>query len=234
VTSSKPFDITALDSLTAGIFNAPTSGDRGARLREWLQTEPSEELMSEVYRELSGRDKGVAKLLKEKLDDIKRLHGQESLATEWAQKAEHLLQASRLNIADALAWQRDAAKAGAPLSREPLAGFKQRLTEVVKGVEDLQHQVMVQREAAVLLAQRIDRWAEHRFGRQQPITMVARVQSGQGCPAHRRQRRAKGVERPGHQNRCCARKRGEQSDCVIRVTAAIGKVHFAGAVREQA
>ena len=156
VTSSKPFDIAALDTVTAGIFNAPTSGERGARLREWLLTEPSEDLLSEVYRELSGRDKGVAKILKEKLDDIKRLHGQEALATEWAQKAEHLLQASRLNIADALAWQRDAAKAGAPLSREPLASFKQRLTEVVKGVEDLQHQVMVQREAAVLLAQRIE------------------------------------------------------------------------------
>jgi hypothetical protein len=156
VTSSKPFDIATLDPLTAGIFNAPTSGERSARLREWLQTEPSEDFMSEVYRELSGRDKGVAKLLKEKLDELKRLHGQEALATEWAQKAEQLLQSPRLNIADALAWQRDAAKAGAPLSREPLAGFKQRLTEVVKGVEDLQHQVMVQREAAVLLAQRIE------------------------------------------------------------------------------
>jgi hypothetical protein len=156
VTSSKPFDIAALDSLAAGIFNAPTSSDRSARLREWLVTEPSEELMAEVYRELSGRDKGVAKLLKEKLEEIKRLHGQEALATEWAQKANDLLQSTRLNIADALAWQRDAAKAGAPLSREPLAGLKQRLTEVVKGVEDLQHQVMVQREAAVLLAQRIE------------------------------------------------------------------------------
>jgi ATP-dependent RNA helicase SUPV3L1/SUV3 len=156
VTSSKPFDIATLDPLTADIFNAPTSGERSARLREWLQTEPSEDFMSEVYRELSARDKGVAKLLKEKLDELKRLHGQEALATEWAQKAEQLLQAPRLNIADALAWQRDAAKAGAPLSREPLAGFKQRLTEVVKGVEDLQHQVMVQREAAVLLAQRIE------------------------------------------------------------------------------
>lgn len=112
--------------------------------------------MAEVYRELSGRDKGVAKLLKEKLDDIKRSHGQEALATEWADKAEQLLQAPRLNMADALAWQRDAAKAGAPLSRDPLAGFKLRLSEMVKGVEDLQHQVMVQREAAVLLAQRIE------------------------------------------------------------------------------
>ena len=156
MTSSKPFDIASLDPLTAGIFNAPTSGERSARLREWLLTEPSEGFMTEVYRELSGRDKGVAKLLKEKLDELKRIHGQEALATEWVQKAEQLLNAPRLNMADALAWQRDAAKAGAPLSREPLAGLKQRLTEVVKGVEDLQHQVMVQREAAVLLAQRIE------------------------------------------------------------------------------
>ena len=156
MTSSKPFDIASLDPLTAGIFNAPTSGERSARLREWLLTEPSEDFMTEVYRELSARDKGVAKLLKEKLDELKRLHGQEALATEWVQKAEQLLNAPRLNMADALAWQRDAAKAGAPLSREPLAGLKQRLTEVVKGVEDLQHQVMVQREAAVLLAQRIE------------------------------------------------------------------------------
>ena len=154
--ASKPLDIAALDPLTAGIFNAPTSGERSARLREWLLTEPSQELLGEVYRELSGRDKGVAKLLKEKLDDIKRTHGQEVLAAEWAHKAEQLLQAPRLNIADALAWQRDAAKAGAPLSREPLASLKLRLNEVVKGVEDLQHQVMVQREAAVLLAQRIE------------------------------------------------------------------------------
>ncbi|WP_396432884.1 DUF349 domain-containing protein [Limnohabitans sp.] len=154
--SSKPFDIATLEPLVAGIFKAPNSAERSVRLREWLLSEPAESLMADVYRELSGRDKGVAKLLKEKLDEIKRSHGQEALAAEWAHKAEQLLQAPRLNMADALAWQRDAAKAGAPLSREPLAGLKQRLTEVVKGVEDLQHQVMVQREVAVLLAQRIE------------------------------------------------------------------------------
>ena len=154
--SSKPFDIAALDSLTGGAFQAVTSGERSARLREWLLSEPTAEVLAEVYRELSTRDKGAAKLLKEKLDELKRVHGQEALASDWAQKAEQLLQAPRLNIADAMAWQRDAAKAGAPLSREPLASLKLRLAEVVKGVEDLQHQVMVQREAAVLLAQRIE------------------------------------------------------------------------------
>ena len=34
MTSSKPFDIASLDPLTAGIFNAPTSGERSARLRD--------------------------------------------------------------------------------------------------------------------------------------------------------------------------------------------------------
>jgi hypothetical protein len=156
VTSSKPLDLATLDPLTGGVFSAATSGERSARLREWLLTDPSEEHMHEVHRELSARDKGAAKILKEKLDEIKRAHGQDALASDWAQKAEQMLQAPRLNIADALAWQRDAAKAGAPLSREPLASLKIRLAEVVKGVEDLQHQVMVQREAAVLLAQRIE------------------------------------------------------------------------------
>ena len=153
---SKPLDLANLDPLTAGIFQATTSGDRSARLREWLQTGPNEALLHEVYRELSSKDKGVAKQLKEKIDEIKRSHGQEALASDWAQKAELILSAPRLNMADALAWQRDAAKAGAPLSREPLASLKVKLVEVVKGVEDLQHQVMVQRESAVLLAQRIE------------------------------------------------------------------------------
>jgi hypothetical protein len=55
-----------------------------------------------------------------------------------------------------MAWQRDAAKAGAPLSREPLAGLKTALADRVKAIEDLQHQSQVQREAAVLLAQRVE------------------------------------------------------------------------------
>ncbi|WP_296355217.1 DUF349 domain-containing protein, partial [Ramlibacter sp.] len=112
--------------------------------------------MHEVFRELSARDKGAARPLREKLDELKRAKGQEIIAAEWAEKARALLGQSKLNIADALAWQRDAAKAGAPLSREPLAALKAELAERVKGIEDMQHRVQVQREAAVLLAQRIE------------------------------------------------------------------------------
>jgi ATP-dependent RNA helicase SUPV3L1/SUV3 len=54
--SSKPVDIQALDQLTGGVFTAATSGERSARLRDWLLTEPSVEQMNEVYHELSGRE----------------------------------------------------------------------------------------------------------------------------------------------------------------------------------
>jgi hypothetical protein len=109
-----------------------------------------------VFKELSVKDKGAAKLVRERLDEIKRSKGQEILGAEWAAKAQSLLDTAKLNIADALAWQRDAAKAGAPLSKEPLASLKTQLVERVRAIEDLQHQVQVQREAAVLLAQRIE------------------------------------------------------------------------------
>lgn len=156
VSAPKSPDTQALDQLTGGAFSAPTSGERAARVREWLATQPGTELMQEVYRELSARDKGAARALRERLDEIKRAKGQEAIAAEWAEKGHSLLGQPRMNIADAMAWQRDAAKAGAPLSREPLAGLKAQLAERVKGIEDLQTRVQVQREAAVLLAQRIE------------------------------------------------------------------------------
>ncbi|TAH12178.1 MAG: DUF349 domain-containing protein [Curvibacter sp.] len=154
--SAKHLDIAQLDSLTGGAFSASTAGDRASRIREWLQGNPNPELLADVFRELSVKDKGAAKLVRERLDEAKRAKGQELMAAEWAARAQALIETAKLNIADALAWQRDAAKAGAPLSKEPLATLKTQLAERVRGIEDLQHQVQVQREAAVLLAQRIE------------------------------------------------------------------------------
>jgi ATP-dependent RNA helicase SUPV3L1/SUV3 len=145
-----------LDAVTGGAFSAPTSGDRAAKVREWLATNPSAEQMQEVFKELSTKDKGAAKPLREKLDELKRANASEHIAAEWADKARALLAGSKLNIADALGWQRDAAKAGAPLSKEPLASVKTQLAERVKLIEDLQHRAQVQREAALLMAQRIE------------------------------------------------------------------------------
>lgn len=145
-----------LDLMTGGAFSASTSSERTARIRDWLSQTPDTEQMQAVFKELSAKDKGAARLLREKLDEIKRSKGQELIAKEWADKAHALLALSKLNIADAMAWQRDAAKAGAPLSKEPLSLLKAELGERVKVIEDLQHRVQVQREAAVLLAQRIE------------------------------------------------------------------------------
>jgi len=145
-----------LDGVTGGAFSAATSGERAAKVREWLATNPGAEQLQEVFKELSARDKGAAKAIRERMDEMRRAKGQEAIAAEWAEKADKLLGASKLNIADALAWQRDAAKAGAPLSREPLSALKTQLADRVKTIEDLQHRVQVQREAAVLLAQRVE------------------------------------------------------------------------------
>ena len=72
MSSLKPHDTQSLDALTGGAFSAPTSGERAARVRDWLAAQPSAEQMQEVFRELSTRDKGAARLLREKLDEIKR------------------------------------------------------------------------------------------------------------------------------------------------------------------
>jgi len=155
-TPAKNNDIAHLDSLTGGVFSASTSGERAARVRDWLLGNPDHDQLSAVFKELSVKDKGAAKPVREKLDEAKRTKGQEALVLEWAAKAQALLDTAKLNIADALAWQRDAAKAGAPLSKEPLAVLKTQLADRVRVIEDLQHRVQVQREAAVLLAQRIE------------------------------------------------------------------------------
>ena len=80
--SPKTTDTQALDALTGGAFSAPTSGERAARVRDWLATNPTPEQMQDVYKDLSARDKGAAKLLREKLDDIRRTKGQEAIAAE--------------------------------------------------------------------------------------------------------------------------------------------------------
>lgn len=154
--SSSAHDLTSLDALTGGALTAPTSGERAARLREWMASDPSPELLQQVFKEMSARDKGAAKPLREKLDELRRTKTQDALADEWADKAQQLLATARLNLADAMAWARDAAKAGAPLSREPLAGLRVALADRVKHIEDLQHRAQVLRESAVLMVQRIE------------------------------------------------------------------------------
>ena len=149
-------DLQQLDSLTGGVFSAATAGERAARVRAWLASEPSPEQMQRVFKELSVKDKGAAKPLRERLDELRRARSQEAMAAEWAGRAQALIDAPRFHLADALAWQRDAAKAGAPLGREPLSALKTLLADRIKAIEDLQHRVQVQREAAVLLAQRIE------------------------------------------------------------------------------
>ena len=156
LTPAKTPEAHPLDAVTGGAFSAETSGDRAARLRDWLATSPAPELLQDVFKEMNVRDKSAARVVRERLDELRRAKDQDAIAVEWVEKAQALLAQPTLNVADAAAWQRDAAKAGAPLSREPLAGFKAQLADRIKAAEDLQHRVQVQKEAAVLLSQRIE------------------------------------------------------------------------------
>lgn len=155
-TERTPLDLAALDALTGGALSASTAADRAEKVRQWLATDPELDRIQEVFRELSHRDRGAAKPLKDRIDELKRVRHQDQLAIEWAAKAQALLEAPRLSLGDALAWQRDAAAAGAPLSKEPLAGPRQALAERIRELEDLQHRTQVHKESAWLLVQRIE------------------------------------------------------------------------------
>jgi ATP-dependent RNA helicase SUPV3L1/SUV3 len=146
----------ALDEITGGVFSAESSSDRSKRLRHWLESDPSMEQMVLVFKELSVRDKGAAKPLRERIDELKKLRDQDRLMADWASRAQDLIDAPHLNMADAMAWQRDAAKAGAPLSREPLAELRVKLASRVKAIDELQNAIRVHKEVAVLLGQRIE------------------------------------------------------------------------------
>ena len=66
---AKAPDVHPLDALTGGAFSAATSGERAARIREWLATQPAPDQLQEVFKELSGRDKGAARAVRERLDE---------------------------------------------------------------------------------------------------------------------------------------------------------------------
>ncbi|MCC6415154.1 MAG: hypothetical protein IT582_04515, partial [Opitutaceae bacterium] len=46
-----------LDTLTGGVFSAATSGERAQRVRDWRASDPDQEQMHEVFKELSAKDK---------------------------------------------------------------------------------------------------------------------------------------------------------------------------------
>lgn len=146
----------SVDALIASVTSAPTPSDRSARVREWLASAPSAEQLAEAHKQLERRDRAAARLVQEHQADIERTRRQDAIAEEWRVRIQAILDAPTLDMAAATNWQRDAARAGAPLSREPLATLKARLSEAMRQVEDLQRRSQVQREAAVLLAQRIE------------------------------------------------------------------------------
>ena len=78
----RPTEAHPLDALTGGVFSAATSGERAQRVRDWLATEPTPEHMQEVFKELSSKDKGAAKALREKLKATAEIRGPEIVSQD--------------------------------------------------------------------------------------------------------------------------------------------------------
>ena len=64
--SNTSLDLAALDALTGGAFSVSNSAERSARLKEWLTTQPTLPQLQAVVDEMSHRDKGAAKVVREK------------------------------------------------------------------------------------------------------------------------------------------------------------------------
>ena len=71
-TPAKASEPHPFDALTGGAFSAATSGERAAKIRDWLASNPSTEHLQDVFKELSSRDKGAARPIRDKLDELKR------------------------------------------------------------------------------------------------------------------------------------------------------------------
>ena len=87
----KTFEIAQLDGITGGAFSAPTSGERAARVKEWLAGNPDTELQQAVFKELSVKDKGAARWIKERLDEARRVSGVPERRALYTKVAQQLL-----------------------------------------------------------------------------------------------------------------------------------------------
>jgi hypothetical protein len=74
-------DLSALDHLTGGALTAATSNERLTLIRDWLASDPSLELLQQVFKELSARDKGAAKTVKEKIEELRPIGQNTILST---------------------------------------------------------------------------------------------------------------------------------------------------------
>lgn len=138
------------------LLTTPTAAERLAKVQAWLSLAPTHADLLTVYKGLIEKDKGASKAVREHLDKHKEQKHQEEQTQHWQAQAEALLAEERLAIASILAWQRDALKAQAPLSKEPLLSLKAALQNRLAQIEDTENQVQIQKESAILLAQRID------------------------------------------------------------------------------
>lgn len=146
-----------LDVLTGGAFSANSSQERVDAIQQWLATNPAIDAMQEVHKELSNKDSGVAKLVKDKLDVLKELEQLQAAQAEWVQKADDMLGASKMSMADGLAWLRDAEQSlGLGWAETSVLQAAERVRERVDAIDRLERNAQALLESGNFFARRID------------------------------------------------------------------------------
>lgn len=149
--------IDQLDALTGGAFTADSSQQRAERVQAWLAAQPEAEHLQQVHRALSQKDSGVAKLVKEVLDERRRKEQEQALRQEWLNRAEELCGAEKINIADGLAWLRDAQAAlGEQWHDAGVQAAGEQVQARVSSIEQAERDVQALLESGTFFARRID------------------------------------------------------------------------------
>lgn len=155
--SNLSYSVSDLNRITGGALEAETAAQRAERIQAWLGSAPTPELLQAVYKELLHKDQGTSKLLRERLDALKSADDLAAAQQHWQSLGQAVLDAPKSGMADLLAWQRDAQAAGVDIRAPELHAVANAIASQIKTIDGLEHQAQVQREAAKLLRDRLDR-----------------------------------------------------------------------------
>jgi hypothetical protein len=134
-----------------------SSQERLHILQQWLQEKPSTEAIKTLLEVYLNKDKGITKLLRNHLEHLDVIAENQLKIEYWVDQAKDLLAQDDMQISQALVWQRDVAKAKLSISEPPLLDVNLALTQKINQLEDLQKQILVHKESALLLINRIQK-----------------------------------------------------------------------------
>ncbi|MDI9336249.1 MAG: hypothetical protein QM520_04385 [Gammaproteobacteria bacterium] len=138
------------------IVVAQSSQERSELVRHWLDSQPSKESLQYLYRLLVDKDKGSARNIRLRLDELKNGDQYAMQVGEWLSSAGELLENNATSLGQLLAWQRDLAKTKLAVDQEPLQTTYQAIVQKIQQIEWIEQTAKILLEEEKLLCHRIE------------------------------------------------------------------------------